>query len=321
MPEKTLMPVSDDAISSPVIDQTAFMRMLVAERMRADRSNRPVGLLLVSGATTLAPDVVAAVRTAVRRSDVLGWFEWPAAVGVTLPELRTSPPIDPLAVERRIWQRLQQRLRPGDADRCSIRLHVHPQPRTDAAAPIDPQLFPDIASHHQKSRIKLSLKRGVDVVGSGALLALSSPWLAMMVLTLKAARNGPIFCSQPRLGLMMKPFQMLSFATAPGARERAFDWLPQLWNVLRGDMSLVGPRPAVPSEVVHYKPWHCRRLLEAKPGLTGEWRLSSGSPPRQASAVDEMARRDLHYVRTWSLWADLKILSATSAALLRKPSC
>jgi lipopolysaccharide/colanic/teichoic acid biosynthesis glycosyltransferase len=95
-------------------------------------------------------------------------------------------------------------------------------------------------------------------------------------------------------------------------RKTSLDELPQLWNVLRGDMSLVGPRPPLPYELEQYKPWHRRRVLEAKPGLTGLWQVAG----RSRTTFDEMVRLDLRYARTRSLWTDIKILLATPAAVI-----
>jgi lipopolysaccharide/colanic/teichoic acid biosynthesis glycosyltransferase len=95
-------------------------------------------------------------------------------------------------------------------------------------------------------------------------------------------------------------------------RKTSLDELPQLWNVLRGDMSLVGPRPALPYELEQYRPWHRRRMLEAKPGITGLWQVTG----RSRTTFDEMVRLDLRYARTCSLWTDIKILLATPAAVI-----
>src|SRR2546422_8309088 len=95
-------------------------------------------------------------------------------------------------------------------------------------------------------------------------------------------------------------------------RKTSLDELPQLWNVLRGDMSLVGPRPPLPYEFEQYEPWHRRRVLEAKPGLTGLWQVDG----RSRTTFDEMVRMDLQYVRNQSLWLDLKILVKTPFAIV-----
>jgi len=95
-------------------------------------------------------------------------------------------------------------------------------------------------------------------------------------------------------------------------RKTSLDELPQFINVLKGEMSLVGPRPPVPYEVEAYDIWHRRRLLEAKPGITGLWQISG----RSRVKFDDMVRLDLHYARTWSPWIDVKILWRTPGAVV-----
>ena len=96
-------------------------------------------------------------------------------------------------------------------------------------------------------------------------------------------------------------------------RRTSLDELPQFQNVLRGEMSLVGPRPPLPFEVEQYQPWHRRRVLEAKPGITGLWQVSG----RSRTTFDDMVRLDLRYARTHSLWTDIKILAATPRAMFK----
>jgi lipopolysaccharide/colanic/teichoic acid biosynthesis glycosyltransferase len=95
-------------------------------------------------------------------------------------------------------------------------------------------------------------------------------------------------------------------------RKTSLDELPQFLNVLRGDMSLVGPRPPLAYECQEYDIWHRRRVLEVKPGLTGLWQVKGRSRVR----FDDMVRLDLQYVRTWSLWLDIQILIRTPLAVL-----
>jgi len=94
-------------------------------------------------------------------------------------------------------------------------------------------------------------------------------------------------------------------------RKTSLDELPQLWNVLKGDMSLVGPRPCIPYELEMYKPWHCERL-DIIPGLTGMWQVTS----RSTADFDEMIKLDIWYVRNFSLWLDLKILFQTPLVVI-----
>ena len=95
-------------------------------------------------------------------------------------------------------------------------------------------------------------------------------------------------------------------------RRSSLDEVPQFWNVLKGEMSLVGPRPPLPYEVKCYKLWHLRRVLEAKPGITGLWQVTG----RSRTTFDEMVRLDIRYARTRSIRVDLKILLATPRAVI-----
>jgi lipopolysaccharide/colanic/teichoic acid biosynthesis glycosyltransferase len=94
-------------------------------------------------------------------------------------------------------------------------------------------------------------------------------------------------------------------------RRTSLDELPQFLNVLKGDMSLVGPRPPIPYEVERYRAWHRRRLLAAKPGITGLWQVAG----RSRVKFDDMVRMDLRYAASWSLWLDIKILLKTPLAV------
>jgi lipopolysaccharide/colanic/teichoic acid biosynthesis glycosyltransferase len=96
-------------------------------------------------------------------------------------------------------------------------------------------------------------------------------------------------------------------------RKTSLDELPQFFNVLMGDMSLVGPRPPIPYEIEKYSMWHRRRVLEAKPGITGIWQVYG----RSRTTFDEMVRMDLRYVREQSLWLDIKLLFKTPLAVAR----
>jgi len=95
-------------------------------------------------------------------------------------------------------------------------------------------------------------------------------------------------------------------------RRTSLDELPQLLNVLKGEMSLVGPRPAIPYELAAYQTWHRRRILEVKPGITGLWQVSG----RSRVKFDEMVRLDLRYATSWSPWLDLMILLRTPRAVI-----
>jgi lipopolysaccharide/colanic/teichoic acid biosynthesis glycosyltransferase len=101
-------------------------------------------------------------------------------------------------------------------------------------------------------------------------------------------------------------------------RKTSLDELPQLFNVLKGEMSLVGPRPPIPYEAEAYAPWHRRRLLEAIPGITGLWQIEG----RSQTSFDDMVRMDIRYSTSWSLWLDIKLLFKTPVSVfIGKGAC
>jgi exopolysaccharide biosynthesis polyprenyl glycosylphosphotransferase len=187
----------------------------------------------------------------------------------------------------------------------------------------------------------LVCKRLIDVAGAAIGLIILGPLVMLPVaIIIKLASPGPIFFGQKRSGLHGRLFTMYKFRsmvsnaemlraeleaynemTGPVfkmkddprvtpfgrfLRKTSLDEFPQLWNVLMGEMSLVGPRPPIPSEVQHYDPWH-RRRLSMKPGLTCLWQISG----RNKIGFDQWMKLDLQYIDGWSLWLDLKILVET----------
>jgi lipopolysaccharide/colanic/teichoic acid biosynthesis glycosyltransferase len=96
-------------------------------------------------------------------------------------------------------------------------------------------------------------------------------------------------------------------------RKTSLDELPQLLNVLLGQMSLVGPRPPIGYEVDRYAPWHLERLVVAKPGITGLWQVEG----RSRVSFDEMVRMDLRYAKAWNVWFDVKLLFRTIGVVLK----
>ena len=189
-------------------------------------------------------------------------------------------------------------------------------------------------------------KRLFDVVGSLGLLVLFSPVFLVAALRVKLHDGGPVMFRQQRVGKDGQLFSCLKFRsmvidaeaklaelhaqtgyesglfklkddpriTTPGAwlRKFSFDELPQLVNVLRGDMSLVGPRPPLPLEVANYER-DTNRRLDIRPGLTGLWQVSG----RSDLSWDETVRLDLYYVDNWSMLQDLNIMLKTLAAVMR----
>ncbi len=191
----------------------------------------------------------------------------------------------------------------------------------------------------------LLVKRVMDVVGASLGLVLGAPILTLITLAIRLDSSGPAIFTQGRVGLGGRLFMIYKFRsmyegadaeqealvdfneadglffkiqddprlTRVGRLLRRFslDELPQLLNVLRGNMSLVGPRPNLPSEVERYREWHKKRL-EAPPGMTGLWQVSG----RSRLSFDEMVLLDIYYIENWSPWLDFKILTRTIPKVL-----
>jgi len=178
------------------------------------------------------------------------------------------------------------------------------------------------------------VNRALDVAAAGAGLAVASPVLALAALAIKLDGGGPVLYRQRRVGLNGEEFELLKLRTMEvGAEQKgagfavdegdpritrvgrllrrlSIDEVPQLWNVVRGDMSLVGPRPTLAYQVERYTPRQ-RRRLEVKPGITG-WAQIHG---RARLPWEERIELDVWYVEHRSPWLDLKILARTPLAL------
>lgn len=187
---------------------------------------------------------------------------------------------------------------------------------------------------------ELIVKDLIDYLGAGIGTILLSPLFLFISILIKTTSRGPVFFSQKRVGVNGRIFNIYKFRTmvenaedlkqdlalqnevdgpvfkiekdpritsiGKFLRKTSLDELPQLFNVLKGEMSLVGPRPPVPSEVVHYEVWQQRRL-SMKPGLTCIWQVSG----RNNISFEQWMNMDLEYIDNWSLWLDIKLLFKT----------
>jgi lipopolysaccharide/colanic/teichoic acid biosynthesis glycosyltransferase len=190
-------------------------------------------------------------------------------------------------------------------------------------------------------------KRLLDFAGSAIALVLAAPVMAALAVLIKMESHGPVFYRSVRIGRGGRPFVFLKLRSmvkdadrdrhhlahmneADGPvfkiardprvtrigrflRSTSLDELPQFYNVLVGDMSLVGPRPPIPGEVAQYEPWQLRRL-DVRPGITCLWQISG----RSRIGFQEWMRLDLEYIRHQSLALDLKILARTLPAVLSR---
>jgi exopolysaccharide biosynthesis polyprenyl glycosylphosphotransferase len=198
----------------------------------------------------------------------------------------------------------------------------------------------------RRVRIQREIKRFLDQLMATAALLLCAPFIAAIAIAIKLTSHGPVFYSQARVGLNGQTFTMYKFRTmvtdaeqrleelmgfneADGClfkmrhdprvtrvgrwlRKCSLDELPQFWNVLRGEMSVVGPRPPLPWEVDLYETSHTHRL-EARPGITGLWQVSG----RSDTGFEDMVSMDCRYIREWSLKLDFSIMLKTVRVILK----
>jgi exopolysaccharide biosynthesis polyprenyl glycosylphosphotransferase len=202
-----------------------------------------------------------------------------------------------------------------------------------------------VLSSVPKKELELFSKYLLDRVGAAGGLLLLAPLFALLAALIKLGSPGPVFFRQVRSGLNGRTFTLLKFRTMVAnaeelkeglaaqnevdgpvfkiktdpritplgrfLRKSSLDELPQLINVLRGEMSLVGPRPPIPVEVKDYLPWQ-RRRLSMRPGLTCIWQVSG----RNNVGFEQWMKMDLEYIDNWSLWLDAKLLFKTVPAVL-----
>jgi exopolysaccharide biosynthesis polyprenyl glycosylphosphotransferase len=194
------------------------------------------------------------------------------------------------------------------------------------------------------SRSSRMLKRTMDLIGSALALSICAPLLGLIALAIKLDSPGPVLFRQERVGRGGRPFKLNKFRTMVVdaeqrtaelwsqsrdphwlhlehdpritrvgrlLRQTSLDELPQLWNVLRGQMSLVGPRPLIASEDRRLQGW-ARNRLDITPGLTGLWQVLG----RTSIPFEEMIKLDYIYVTNWSLWGDIRLLLRTLPVVL-----
>jgi exopolysaccharide biosynthesis polyprenyl glycosylphosphotransferase len=206
--------------------------------------------------------------------------------------------------------------------------------------------FPTIPLHcGHVPEIGLLLKRTMDIVLATLFLIVISPVLLAIALAVRLDSHGPVFYFSERLGKKGRVFRCIKFRTMVRDAEKrradvmhmnerdgvlfkiandpritklgrflrkySLDELPQFFNVLRGDMSIVGPRPPIASEVKEYELNHLRRL-DVTPGITGLWQVQA----RQDPSFDNYISLDVTYIETWSIWLDLKIIGRTVGVVL-----
>jgi len=332
-----------------VCSREEFHRALEIERSRADRNERGFSLLLLEGGSVSRPahDLIQALARRIRQIDKIGWFD-NQRIGVILPYTsstgackladdiqRTMSPSRPTC---RIYTY------PGDWTPAESGGEGDKNTREPSIVCEGPPqaLFAD----------KIPVwKRVLDLVGSLFALVFLSPLLLLVAVLIKSVSAGPVILRQKRIGHGGKCFTIRKFRTMTVhadsvlhqkhltnlikadepmtkldtnrdpriiplgnlIRRCGLDELPQLFNVLRGDMSLVGPRPCISYEAQQYLVWQ-RRRFDVVPGITGLWQVSG----KNRTTFKEMIRLDIAYAERMSLWLDLRILLKTLPALFQQ---
>lgn len=352
--------------SAHVLAEESFRRMLCRERKRAERSRRNFILMLVNSksadprTTGILPRTANLLSRAVRDTDLVGWFEDRAVVGVLFCELGPSEIAAAVkAVESKMLGVLRGAISEDALSNLEITFHTFPEHFDKAARNpgSNSALYPDLLEMSDRKKLSLLMKRVIDVAGSFLALLFLLPVFVVLAVIIKLTSPGPVFFRQQRVGRFQVPFVFLKFRSMHVStdatihqeyvrnfiagkaemhscgdtekrvykitndprvtwigkfmRRTSLDEIPQFWNVLIGEMSLVGPRPPIVYEIDNYDAWHRRRFLEVKPGITGLWQVRG----RSRTTFDDMVRLDLQYARTWSPATDLKILWQTPRAV------
>lgn len=363
------LPIGRSRSSEPEVEER-FLRSLYLEQRRSERSGRHFVLMLLESVSLFrtvnrsksAERILAALRDAVRETDIVGWHKNEYAVGIIFTELGEA---DDQRVAKALLNRasgiLATILSLEEISQVRLSLHKFPENWADQAGEglHDSVVFPHVAPGSDRLKGYREFKRLIDILLSLLAILLISPILVATAVAVKLTSKGPILFKQQRLGLDGSTFTMFKFRSmhpnssdtvhrdfvqrfingeSGGTRQSgegksvyklsedhrvtwigeflrrsSLDELPQLFNVLRGDMSLVGPRPPLAYEVERYRAWHRRRICGIRPGITGLWQAFG----RSRVPFDDMVRMDLAYAKSCSLWLDTKILWRTAFVVLR----
>lgn len=293
--------------------------------------------------------ILAALSNSTRETDIKGWYRDASVVGVIFTEIGTTNKESVAnTLSTKIGDLLSAMLSAEQIRQVDLSFYVFPEDWDKGGTRSDVGLHEYVAKCGNPRKISLFAKRSLDIAGSSLALIVGAPVFGAIAVAVKLSSKGPVLFQQQRVGQYGKRFTFLKFRSMYVANDHAIheefvktliagaekpvykltndpritpigrflrrtslDELPQFLNVLRGEMSLVGPRPPIPYEVEVYDIWHRRRLLEVKPGITGLWQVMG----RSRTKFDDMVRLDLQYARSWSVWLDLKILWRTPRAV------
>jgi lipopolysaccharide/colanic/teichoic acid biosynthesis glycosyltransferase len=342
-----------------------FREMLVMERKRTERSQKPFLFALVNIDSSykitrdsqFSKKIRLFIQASTREIDIKGWYDRHHSIGIIYTEYNPQSKETLLA---KIRAGLDASFGAELSKYMTITSTSFPEiikepEKEDAVA--DSRFYPSPHKRIETNKVARVIKRCIDMTGSLVAILLFSPFFIIVPIIIKFTSKGPVFFMQKRVGQGGRLFTFLKFrsmrvqkdcsvhkefikqyikrsdstlksggqkiykmkndprVTPIGKfiRKTSIDELPQLFNVLIGDMSLVGPRPAIPYEVEEYDTWHKRRVLEVKPGITGYWQVKG----RSTTSFEAMVRMDLQYIRQWSLLWDFKLICQTPFAVFR----
>lgn len=336
-----------------------FREKLVQERKRAERSNKPLIVMVIDPHASGLADLEGGSRRlcerlhhCVRRTDICGVLKQGLLFGVILTEVEPEKvSMAQMVVAEKTRAVLASYVSEELARQIVIDFRIFPI----AGDPLrfDMTFYPELLALDLRVKAGEIVKRALDVLGSFFGLILFSPFFIALPILIKLSSKGPVFFLQDRIGRNGAKFKLLKFRsmyldnddvihreyvtklikgqiaasqsvfkiqcdpriTPVGRclRKYSLDELPQFINVLKGDMSLVGPRPPIRYEVENYAGWQRNRLVGKKPGITGLWQVTG----RSSTSFDEMVRLDLKYLKGWSIMLDVKILLRTPLAVFR----
>jgi lipopolysaccharide/colanic/teichoic acid biosynthesis glycosyltransferase len=334
------------------LEEQHFRGMLITERKRTERSKRPFVLVLINieGLLDKRENGFKEIHTlmkvfheGVRETDILGWYEHHKVMGVIYTETD-------IREEQILHAKVRQALSLYSG-LVEYKLIIFPSEQLKEGS-MEYIKFYHRDDSDLKKKLMAAGKRIIDMTVSLVLILLMLPLFGIIAALIKISSPGPVFFRQQRIGEKGKLFTFLKFrsmyvnnddsihrqyvtrlikgevsenegvfkitddprVTAVGKilRKTSLDELPQFFNVLKGDMALVGPRPPIPYELAAYQLWHFRRFMECKPGITGLWQVEG----RSKTTFDGMVRMDIRYSRAQSFLGDLRLILKTPAALL-----
>jgi lipopolysaccharide/colanic/teichoic acid biosynthesis glycosyltransferase len=323
-----------------------FHEMLTLEKRRTERSQKPFILMLANinkllnenGNKEIIKKLTHVLYSSTREVDIKGWYKYCNILGIIFTEMNG---VHKDYFKQKIYNNLYNMADKKLVNMIEISCHVFPE-RGDNQKPgrNEPviKLYSDLPKKNSPLKNSFFFKRIIDILGSIFCILIFSPLFIIIPILIKLSFKfrtmysdadssihekyiENFICNQEYFGeekMVKNDVHVYKLTDDPRItplgrflRKTSLDELPQFFNVLMGDMSLVGPRPPIPYESKKYAIWHRRRIMVMKPGITGIWQVSG----RSITTFDEMVRMDIRYVRDWSLLLDFRIILKTPYAV------